>query len=86
MRRWLVAGMGLAFALAAIYALLTGVFLEETGAPSERIDERSRAGLREALIAAGKKDEAAVVLRSILGNESAQSSHRQRAEALLEGL
>jgi hypothetical protein len=48
-RPWLGVVVGLAIALVAIYALLTGVFVKGTGAPSERIDERSRAGLREVL-------------------------------------
>jgi len=45
--------LGLGVALAAIYALLTGVFAGVDPLPAEEIDERSRAGLVELLREAG---------------------------------
>ena len=48
-RPWLVAVLGLGIALAAIYALVTGVFVGGTRGQGEDIDESSRAGLRELL-------------------------------------
>ncbi|MEE2665943.1 MAG: hypothetical protein VX681_17660 [Myxococcota bacterium] len=55
MRPWLVAVLGLGIALAAIYALLTGVFAGEVRLQAEEIDERSRAGLRELLRESGEE-------------------------------
>jgi hypothetical protein len=48
-RPWLVAVLGLGIALAAIYAVVTGVFAGGAGAPGEEIDASSRAALRELL-------------------------------------
>jgi hypothetical protein len=48
-RRWLIAILGLAIALAAIYALVTGVFVGEDPASGEEIDAHSRERLRELL-------------------------------------
>lgn len=54
MRRGWIALMGLAFALAAIYVLLTGVFMTGARETGQEIGERSRQDLRELLREAGE--------------------------------
>ena len=56
MRAWLVAVLGLGIALAAIHALVTGVFASGAGTAvaGQEIDQLSRAELREVLMEAGQ--------------------------------
>lgn len=54
MRRGWIALMGLAFALAAIYVLLTGVSITGSRDAGQEIGERSRQDLRELLREAGE--------------------------------